>query len=126
MNITVEAPMTEAFDTATAHAAQAVRFPSGMIGCPDWRVFSLAEHAELPGIYVLQSDAAADITFLLVHVTAIEPDYLASLHRDDAATLAALGAGQRDDVELFCTLNTHDPERITANLLGPLVVDRRH
>jgi flagellar assembly factor FliW len=104
--------------------AEEIVFPEGLVGCPDWRAFSLVEHAELPGIYVLQSLDATDVTFLVVHAAAIEAGYFEQLHPDDEAALAALGVGERPEVDVYCTLNTRHPERITANLLGPLVIDR--
>jgi flagellar assembly factor FliW len=106
-------------------SSREVLFPDGLVGCAHWRHFIIQPHPEVDGILVMQSSEDTDATFVLAPVAMIAPSYLDALHPDDAATLASLGIGVRDDVELFCTLNVRSASGITANLLGPLVIDSR-
>src|SRR5438128_2359411 len=93
-------------DTTPTHAGmQQVLFPAGLVGCPDWRRFTLVEHPELPGVFVLQSLDDVEVTYLLAPAAAIAPDFFDRLHVDDQAALATLGVGGRVGVEVFSTLN---------------------
>jgi flagellar assembly factor FliW len=100
---------------------QTILFPNGLVGCPDWRRFGLAE-SELPGVYLLESRDDPSICFTLYAIDDIDTDYRLKLHADDAETLRVLGAGE-EAVRLYCTLTVHNDGTVTANLLGPIVID---
>jgi flagellar assembly factor FliW len=100
-------------------------FPEGLVGCAHWRHFAIQPQPDVEGILVMQSTDDEDATFVLAPVAMIESGYVDALHGDDAAALASLGIGERDAVELYCTLNVRSASGITANLLGPLVIDWR-
>ena len=105
--------------TATAtHAAStgepAILFPDGLVGCPDWKRFVLLvdEDEDLP-VAVLRSLDNPDVELLVTDPTLVDPQYAARAGVDP--TSAAV----------YCTLSIADDGWITANLLGPIVVDRR-
>lgn len=102
--------------------AAEVCFAHGLVGCPAWRRFTLIAQSGLPGIQALASLDEPGVTFALLDVRAAAPDFFEALHPDDAAMLAALGAGGAD-VDVYCTLTVAATGAVTANLLGPLVID---
>lgn len=111
---------------ASAVAPLEVRFAHGLVGCPDWREFVLRERDDLPGIWTLELLGADARAFTLLDVRDAEPAFFERLSADDAAALAAYGVGAHDDVRVFCTLTFHARGALSANLLGPLVIDLRH
>lgn len=98
-------------------------FPSGLVGCPAWRRFTLSQDPDEPTICLLQLQGDASVNLLLAPVETVAPGFLARLHPDDRDTLAALGAGTTPEATVYCTLTVHDDGQITANLAGPIVID---
>ncbi|MCX7622793.1 MAG: flagellar assembly protein FliW [Thermomicrobium sp.] len=109
--------------TATGLAERTLIFPNGLIGCPEWRRFALEYPDELPGLLLLRSLDEPGIEFVLAPVLELVPDYLERSAPVDRAALAALGVGTVPEVELWATLSVHEDGTVTANLLGPLVLD---
>jgi flagellar assembly factor FliW len=111
-------------ETMTARSRQGeLIFPNGLIGCPTWRHFAVEEPGDLPGLLLLRSLDEPGIEFVVAPVAELVPDFLEQLAPNDRATLAALGVGISEEVELWVTLSVHDDGTVTANLLGPLVLD---
>lgn len=106
-----------------AGAAATLIFPSGLVGCPEWRRFLAEETEELPGLLLLRSLDEPGIEFVLAPVQELVPDFLEQLAPVDRAALAALGVGTAPQVELWATLSVQEDGTVTANLLGPLVLD---
>ncbi len=100
-----------------------VTFEEGMVGCPEWRRFALFASPEERPIGVLQSLDDEDACFLVTDPRHIWPDYAADVDGDQ---LEALGAASVDELEILCTLRVHENDRsLTANLLGPLMINPR-
>ncbi|MCX2727964.1 flagellar assembly protein FliW [Thermomicrobium sp. 4228-Ro] len=110
-------------NVATEVAERTIIFPNGLIGCPEWRHFAVEAPDELPGLLVLRSLDEPGIEFVLAPVPELVPDFLDQLAQVDRAALAALGVGTAAEVELWATLSVHEDGTVTANLLGPLVLD---
>jgi flagellar assembly factor FliW len=93
----------------------AIVFPDGLVGCPDWKRFVLLvdDEEELP-IAVLRSLDDPQIELLVTDPSLIAPDYKTQL-----STFAA----NASDPAVYCTLTIGDDGWITANLMGPLVID---
>ncbi len=108
-------------DLTTVHST--VIFPNGLVGCPEWRHFLVEVLEDLPGLLLLRSLDEPGIEFVLAPVRELVPDFLEQLAASDRAALVALGLGQRERVELWATLSVHEDGSVTANLLGPLVLD---
>jgi flagellar assembly factor FliW len=109
-----------------SNAPRDVLFPYGLVGYPDWREFVLRERDDLPGIWTLELRDSAVRAFTLIAVDEVEPGFFDALAPDDMAALAALGVDGTDGARVFCTLTFHARGAITANLLGPLVIDLQH
>jgi flagellar assembly factor FliW len=96
-------------------------FGSGIPGFPSSRHFRLETLApELQPFCVMRSVSETGISFVLVPPGTLFPDYTIEI---DEQHVANLGLESADDAMVFAIVTLgHAP---TANLLGPLVVNRR-
>jgi flagellar assembly factor FliW len=104
-------------------SSTALVFPNGLIGCPEWKRFVLLsdDQEELPVAY-LQSLDVPEVRLLVSDPRLIINSYAAPLSETDRAHLGLSSGGE---VVLYCTLSVGSDGMITANLLGPLVVNSR-
>jgi flagellar assembly factor FliW len=104
------------------HAA-ALTFSEGLVGCPDWTTFVMLSDSEedLPVAYMqLVSDPS--VRLLVTDPRLIEQSYTVTLSEQDRAELDLQPS---DRTVLYSTLTVNEDGTITANLLGPLVVNAR-
>jgi flagellar assembly factor FliW len=105
----------------TVAEAEVITFPHGLVGCADWRRFVLLSEEEAPGLHILQSLDEPRIHFLVTDPALVEPAYRATI---DAHELDYLGLARPEDGVLLCILTARGiPPQVTANLLGPLVLN---
>lgn len=98
-----------------------VVFDEGLIGCPDWRRFVLEPNAVGPTIQLLRCLDAPDVALYVTDPFTIEPDYEFEVGDADAS---AIGLADPGDALVLVILTVHaDPPAVTANLLGPLVIN---
>ncbi|MEZ4569691.1 MAG: flagellar assembly protein FliW [Thermomicrobiales bacterium] len=64
-----------------------------------------------------------DRMFFVSPIEYAAPGGLLRFNNEDTRMLRQYGVGVRDDVLALATLNVDDDGNLTANLLGPLVVD---
>jgi flagellar assembly factor FliW len=101
-----------------------LRFAGGLPGFPDVRRFVLVRLGdELSPFSVLRSlDDGTDLEFVVTHPGLFFPDYEPEID-DDTAQRLELKSG--DDALLLVIVTVADPVAAsTANLLGPIVVNR--
>ena len=100
---------------------QRITFEDGLVGCHDWKHFQVIVDgdAELP-VIVLQSLDDPTVSLLVTDPTFLTPTYEVRLTADDRADL---GLYDNARPTVFCTLSTGHDGWLTANLLGPLVVN---
>jgi flagellar assembly factor FliW len=114
--------VTQATDASWSDLhADALIFPQGLVGCEDWKRFVLItdDEVELP-IARLQSLDDPGVSFIVTTPSIIEPTYTATLSTEQRADL------DLDDTTqpiVYCTLNVQSDGLLTANLLGPLVLN---
>jgi flagellar assembly factor FliW len=101
--------------------AETIIFPAGLVGCETWKNFILVrdDAAEVP-IAQLQSLDDAHVSLIVTSPYCIDPEYRPELNEHDRAEL------QLDETvqpEVFCTLTVQSDGWLTANLLGPLVLN---
>ena len=122
MSATAESTFPLSLDQLSSEAAAAaIVFPEGLVGCPEWQRFVQVVDADdkLP-VAILQCLDDTAVQLLVTHPTLVEPDYVAPLSSRDRAELGlATGA----EPVVYCTLSVHADGSISANLLGPLVVN---
>lgn len=101
--------------------ASVVELPAGLIGFPLLRRFALVA-AEDAGLYSwLQSLDDPAVSFLLVVPAAFFPDYQPHIPDEDCI---AIGLSDPGDAQLLCLVTASD-DGVTANLLGPVLLDVR-
>jgi flagellar assembly factor FliW len=99
-----------------------ITFADGLVGCSDWRRFRLIESDEAEPIGLLQSLDDADVGFYVVDPYLIAEDY--ELEMPPSAT-RGIGLADWNDALVLCMLVVRqEPLLVTANLLGPLVINR--
>jgi len=102
-----------------------IDFPEGLPGFEQERQFLLIERPEIHPVCLLQSVSTASLLFLCVPVAVIDPAYDLKVLPDYYSLLGWEGGravpGAVTVLAILCW-----PERgpVTANLLGPLVIDR--
>lgn len=98
-----------------------LEFPEGLLGFPTARRFAMIDSHDTGVYYWLQSLEDPSLAFLSVVPWSFFPDYEPELS-DDAQE--ALSIEIQDDAIVLCLLTVQrGQESITANLLGPLVVN---
>ena len=101
-----------------------LHFPSGLPGFPDVRRFVLVRLGDEQSPFsVLRSlDEGVDVEFVVTHPGLFFPDYEPEIDDDIAGRLELRSA---DDALLLVIVTVADPVAAsTANLLGPIVVNR--
>jgi flagellar assembly factor FliW len=109
--------------TDASSASTILAFPEGLVGCQDWKNFLLLsdDEEDLP-VACLQSIDQPRVRLLVTDPRLIDGNYSVNLTDEERSSL---GLQTPDDTALFCTLSVSQDGAITANLLGPLVVNKR-
>jgi flagellar assembly factor FliW len=111
-------------DGSTVAALGATRtlvFEDGLVGCPEWQRFVVEPNVAGPAIHLLRCLDVDGIALYAGDPFTIVPDYEFEIADADAE---ALGLSDPKDALVLVVLTIHDdPPGVTANLLGPLVVN---
>jgi flagellar assembly factor FliW len=99
--------------------SKVLAFDHGLLGFPEAKRFALVDASDDGTYYWLQSLDDPQLAFLAAVPWAFFPDYEPELAEPDQA---ALGLSTPTDALVFCLLTFTD-DAVTANLLGPLVVN---
>lgn len=100
---------------------QDVLFPEGLVGCPEWQRFQLEHDPAAAPALVLRCLDLDGLSFIVTDPRALLPAYTVETAPSD---LAALEVTEPDSLSPLVILNIEaDPFRITANLLGPLLIN---
>jgi flagellar assembly factor FliW len=102
---------------------RAVVFDEGLVGCPDWKHFVLEPEAVGPAIQLLRCLDATDVALYVTDPFTIVPEYEFEVGDADSA---ALDLTDPSDALVLVVLTVRsEPDAVTANLLGPLIVNVR-
>lgn len=98
-------------------------FPEGLVGCPEWQHFVLESGPDLAPVVLLNSTDEPALSLPAVNPWLVRSDYAPVLGEADRLALAPESEA---DLQWLAVLNIQpEPLVMTANLLGPLVVNRR-
>lgn len=98
-----------------------IEFRDGIIGFPGFHRFAMIG-ADDAGYYTwLQSVDEASLSFLAVVPAPFFPDFAPTIHDEDCDPIELVDP---DDAQLLCLVTVAD-EAVTANLLGPIVLNVR-
>ncbi len=103
---------------------QIVTLKKGLFGFDGFHRFALLD-SEQPPFYWFQSLDDKEIAFVLVSPYVFRPDYNPGIPSSD---IEALGAASEEDEDLLVFVIVTIPEeqtRMTANLQGPVVINRK-
>jgi flagellar assembly factor FliW len=106
---------------AAAAADQIITFPNGLVGCESWRHFVLMTEQEedLP-VGVLECLDQPETRLMVTNPKLLFADYSVSLNESERQLL---DLPQGVEPVIYCTLSIMSEGWLTANLLGPLVIN---
>lgn len=111
------------FGTIDVDERQRITFPQGLFGFEELREFVLLDAVQ-PPFYWLQSVEDQEVAFVLIEPRFFRPDYKLEIDREDREEI---GIGTDGDPLVFAivTIPNDDHERMSANLQGPVVINRQ-
>ncbi|MBF0529576.1 MAG: flagellar assembly protein FliW, partial [Deltaproteobacteria bacterium] len=113
---------TSRFGEIEIDAGTIIEVPGGLIGFPEEQKYLLIRHKPDSPFYWFQALNDPDLAFVIVNPAVFKPDYQIPY---PASLLTAMKASAPEDLSLFVivTIPRGNPKGMTANLLGPLVVN---
>jgi flagellar assembly factor FliW len=113
---------TKAYGAIDVDERQKVSFPEGILGFEDLKEYVLLDAAQ-PPFYWLQSLDRTEIAFVMIEPRVFRPDYSPEV---DPEELAEIGITAEEDALVFAIVTIpEDSRRMTANLQGPVILNRR-
>lgn len=113
---------TERFGDIDVATDRVLSFPDAVPGFPDSHQYVLVDISNDDTFYWLQSVDDPALAFLCAVPWPFFPDYAPEVSDDDQSALAL---DKAEDAMVLCILTVQREERaITANLLGPVVVNQ--
>jgi flagellar assembly factor FliW len=113
---------TSRFGDVQVDAAKVITLPRGIIGFPDDRQYVFIKHQPDSPLFWMQSVTNPELAFVVVMPALFKPDYRVPV---GPPLLEALGAQTPDEIQIYVlvTVPPGHPEKMTANLKGPLLVN---
>ena len=114
--------MTKAYGSLEIDDRQRIIFPQGILGFEKLKNYVLLD-AEQPPFYWLQSIDDVDVAFVLIDPHLFRRDYTLDI---DPGDFEEIGASGEDEVLVFAIVTIpSDTSQMTANLQGPIIVDKQ-
>ena len=102
---------------------QLVTFPEGLLGFEKYTKFALIDSEYEPFIW-LQSTEESNLAFLMIDPFLISSDYVADI---DDNTLKSIEVESPEDIVIMTLVTIpKDGSGITANFLGPIVINKKN
>ncbi len=112
---------TKPYGPIEVEERQLIRFPVGLFGFEGLHEYALLDALQ-SGFYWLQSIEDEQIAFILLNPYDLRSDYVLDVSDDD---LEAIGYEDEQDILAFAIVTIpEDESRISANLQGPVIVNR--
>jgi flagellar assembly factor FliW len=111
---------TKAFGDIEVDDRQKITFPQGLFGFEDFHDYVLLD-AERQPFYWLQSTEDVETAFVLINPFIFRPDYEANIDNEE---LREIGLEDQGKALIFSIVTIPSSGPITANLQGPLVINR--
>jgi len=115
--------VTKPYGEIEVQEKQRLHFEKGLIGFEEVKRYFLLDSREGGPFYWLQAEGDSELAFVLMDPRVFRPDYRLDIMESE---LRAVGVEDPDDCLDFVILTVpEDPSRISANLMGPVIVNRR-
>jgi len=113
--------LTKAYGMVEVNERQKITFPSGLFGFESLKDYVLLDAAQQP-FYWLQSLDEENTAFILIDPFIFRPDYEMDINNEE---LLPIGITESEKAVIF-SIVTIPPDNgpMTANLQGPLVINR--
>ena len=113
--------VTTRFGSLDVADERVIHFPLGLLGFETQQRFVLIDSDEVAPLRWLQAVGTPELAFLVVEPDLFFPDYQVRLSADDRHVLEL---GPEDAAVVLCLVVIPDqPIEMTANLMGPLVMN---
>lgn len=101
-----------------------IQLPYGLIGLADLKKFELSRIEGSPPFLLMRPAGGEDFDFIVVEPNGLIPGYEMELSDSDAESLQIKNA---EDALILNILTVHSlqPQHVTVNLVGPIVLNRR-
>ena len=113
---------TSRFGDVDVKENRMVHFPEGLLGFPDRKDFVILEHKPDSPFYWLQSMDTPELAFVITDPFLVKNDYLKNLNLEEHGFLTS-DKGSNIIVFTLVTIPRGEVEKMSVNLLGPLVID---
>jgi flagellar assembly factor FliW len=99
-----------------------LHFPEGLLGFPENKDYAILEHRKESPFCWLQSINSPELAFVVTNPLNVKKDYLENLSPDEREFFEPENGGNLI-VFAIVTIPPGEVEKMTVNLLGPLVID---
>ena len=114
--------MTKAYGETEIDERQKIFFPYGILGFENLKYYALLDARQHP-FYWLQSMDVLEVAFVLISPRVFRPDYVLEVDREE---LKEIGIDHpKDALELVIVTIPENPAEMTANLQGPIVINKK-
>jgi flagellar assembly factor FliW len=111
---------TKAYGQIEVDELQRLVFPAGLLGFESLKDYVLLDAEQQP-FYWLQSVESAATAFVLINPFLFRPDYELDVHDDE---FLEIGLSSQKDALVFAIVTIPAEGPMTANLQGPLIMNR--
>jgi len=101
---------------------QKIHFPDGLFGFEETRDYFLLDSREGP-FYWLQAAEHPELAFILIDPRIFKGDYQLSLREEDYKSIGA--RDEKEVIDFAIVTVPEDVQKISANLMGPIIINRR-
>ncbi len=116
---------TTRFGEIEINEEEIITLPAGMLGFPDCQRYVILEHRPDSPFLWFQAVDDPSIAFVIMSPYVIEPRYRVEIKKE---TVKTLNITDPKEVRLYVVVSIpkDEPEKMTANFLGPIVINTRN
>ena len=112
---------TKPYGTVEVDERQKVFFPYGLLGFEQLKQYVLLDARQQP-FYWLQSSDVVEVAFVLINPRIFQPSYNLEIPAEELEEIGVEKPG--DALDFAIVTIPEDPSKMTANLQGPIIVNR--
>ena len=112
---------TKPYGTVEVDERQKVFFPYGLLGFEQLKQYVLLDARQQP-VYWLQSSDVVEVAFVLINPRIFQPEYNLEIPAEELEEIGVEKPG--DALDFAIVTIPEDPSKMTANLQGPIIVNR--